>query len=305
MTMTNQHARVRLTGQLITGLVLASLGILFTLDNLNILEARDFLRYWPLIFIVVGVSQITQARSAAGTIGGAIWILLGGVMLGERLQLISNVFRFWPMLLIAIGGYVVWQSMNRREAPLGDRADRLSAIAVLGGVDRRVLATSFAGGDVTAFMYCRAMYRSILNTGSGSGWDTDYPAADNNFSVRIAELTRLRVKFDPDRQPHHVVVPLNDPLIFKCPMLFIEDTGGALLADDEVRNLRDYLFKGGFLWSDDSWGTENFLAWIKQLARVLPPGEFPIIDIPPTHPIMAYVPSSPAAGVQVNEFGAP
>jgi len=140
-----------------------------------------------------------------------------------------------------------------------------------------------------SFMYCRAMYRSILNTGSGSGWDTDYPAADNNFSVRIAELTRLRVKFDPDRQPHHVVVPLNDPLIFKCPMLFIEDTGGALLADDEVRNLRDYLFKGGFLWSDDSWGTENFLAWIKQLARVLPPGEFPIIDIPPTHPIMRMV----------------
>ena len=48
MTMTNQHARVRLTGQLLTGLVLASLGILFTLDNLHILEARDFLRYWPV-----------------------------------------------------------------------------------------------------------------------------------------------------------------------------------------------------------------------------------------------------------------
>jgi hypothetical protein len=140
-----------------------------------------------------------------------------------------------------------------------------------------------------SFLYCRALYRSILNTGSGSGWDTDYPAADNNFSVRLAELTRVRVKFDPDRQPHHVVVPLSDPLIFKCPILFIEDTGGAQLTDDEVRNLRDYLLKGGFLWSDDSWGTANWLSWVGQMARVLPPGEFPMIDIPATHPVMRMV----------------
>src|SRR5829696_3653717 len=141
--------RIRLTGQLITGLVLAALGILFTLDNLDILDARDFLVYWPAVFILIGISQIVQARSPAGTVGGSIWILIGGVMLGERLDLISNVFRFWPLLLIGIGGYVVWQSFNRREAPAGDRANRLSAIAVLGGVDRRVIASSFVGGDVT------------------------------------------------------------------------------------------------------------------------------------------------------------
>src|SRR6188474_2039555 len=140
-----------------------------------------------------------------------------------------------------------------------------------------------------SFLYCRALYRSVISTGSGSGWDTDYPAADNNFSVRLAELTRVRVKFDPDRQPHHVVVALTDPLLFKCPMLFIEDTGGAQLTDEEVRGLRDYLLKGGFLWSDDSWGTANWFSWIRQMARVLPPGEFPLIDIPPTHPIMRMV----------------
>ena len=153
---------------------------------------------------------------------------------------------------------------------------------------RRGMAPRYAqAGDFDgSFLYCRALYRSILNTGSGSGWDTDYPAADNNFSVRLAELTRIRVKFDPDRQPHHVVVPLGDPLIFKCPMLFIEDTGGAQLTDDEVLNLRNYLLTGGFLWSDDSWGTANWFTWVKQLARVLPPGEFPIVDIPMTHPIM-------------------
>jgi Domain of unknown function (DUF4159) len=137
-----------------------------------------------------------------------------------------------------------------------------------------------------SFTYCRAIYRSTFNTGSGSGWDTDYPAADNNFSVRLAELTRVRVRFGPDRQPDHVVVPLVDPLLFRCPLLFIEDTGGAQLTDEEVRQLRDYLLKGGFLWSDDSWGSANWHSWIRQVARVLPPGEFPLIDIPAADPIM-------------------
>ncbi len=136
------------------------------------------------------------------------------------------------------------------------------------------------------FTYCRAYYRSVYNTGSGSGWDTDYPAADNNFSVRLAELTRVPVKFGPNRQPDHLVVGLTDPLLFRCPMLFIEDTGGAELTNDEVLRLREYLLKGGFLWADDSWGSENWNGWINQISRVLPPGEFPLIDLPVTHQIM-------------------
>jgi hypothetical protein len=67
-------------------------------------------------------------------------------------------------------------------------------------------ASDFDGG----FMYCRAFYRG--------GWSTDYPGADHNFSVRLAELTRVRVKFDEQRNPHHIVVSLADPLLFRCPI---------------------------------------------------------------------------------------
>ena len=137
-----------------------------------------------------------------------------------------------------------------------------------------------------AFVYCRAYYRSVLNTGSGSGWDTDYPAADNNFSVRLGELTRVPLAFDSSHQPRHVVVPLTDPLLFRCPMLFIEDVGGAEFSEEEVTSLRDYFLKGGLLWMDDSWGSANWGRWIAQLSRVLPPGRYPVFDIPSTHPIM-------------------
>ena len=38
-----------------------------------------------------------------------------------------------------------------------------------------------------SFNYCRGYYSSVTRERSGSGWGTDYPGADNNFSVRLAE----------------------------------------------------------------------------------------------------------------------
>ena len=63
------------------------------------------------------------------------------------------------------------------------------------------------------FMYCRGYYESRWRERSGSGWRTDYPGADNNFSVRLAALTRVLVKFVPDRQPHHAVIALTDAVL--------------------------------------------------------------------------------------------
>jgi hypothetical protein len=140
----------------------------------------------------------------------------------------------------------------------------------------------FDGG----FMYCRGYFESRWREQSGSGWRTDYPGADNNFSVRLAELTRVSVKFDPNRQPHHIVIPLTDPLLYRCPMLFMEDIGTVDFSPEEVARLREYFFKGGFLWVDDSWGSYAWANWVDQIAKILPPGEFPIHDIPPSHPIM-------------------
>ena len=154
MTITESSApRIRLTSQLFAGLLIAALGVLFTLDNMQILRARDVLRYWPAILIVIGVSQLAQARTIGTMIGGSIWIVFGAVLLGERLHLITAGLRFWPLLLVAVGAWIVVRSMSAA-GPSGvtDSSARLSALAVLGGVDRRVTAEGFQGADITAFM---------------------------------------------------------------------------------------------------------------------------------------------------------
>src|SRR5215210_821300 len=114
------HPGIRITPQLVFGLLLATSGVMFTLDNLDILRARQFLQFWPLAFVVLGVAQIIQARTPAGTLGGAAWIFIGSVMLGRRLGLWDmNVWDFWPLALVFVGGRIVWQAYSG--APGGER----------------------------------------------------------------------------------------------------------------------------------------------------------------------------------------
>jgi len=143
-----------------------------------------------------------------------------------------------------------------------------------------------AGDFDGSFIYCRGFYTSVRREAGGTGWWTDYPAADNNFSVRLMELTYTHIQLDRDRQPNTVVVRLSDPLLYKCPILFMEDTGTVRFSSREVDSLRDYFAKGGFLYVDDFWGTSAWQQWAAEIGRVLPPAEFPIFDIPSGHPIL-------------------
>jgi len=155
-----------------------------------------------------------------------------------------------------------------------------------GGFSRFAPRFAKAGDFDGSFLYCRGFFGSQFGQG---GWTTDYPGADNNFSIRLSELTRIPVKFDVDRQPHHVVVHLDDPLLYRCPMLFMENVERLHFSESEVISLRDYLTRGGFLWVDDFWGSAAWENWAREFSRVLHPGEFPIFDVPISHPIMHMV----------------
>lgn len=140
---------------------------------------------------------------------------------------------------------------------------------------------SFDGG----FNFCRVMYSSQWREAGGQGWSTDYPDADINFSIRFAELTKARVSKQPTGVPSHFVVRLTDEWLSRCPFVLGSDVGTMQLRDDEVSALRTYLLKGGFLWVDDFWGSRAWDVFETEMARVLPPGTYPIRDIGPEHPI--------------------
>jgi hypothetical protein len=140
---------------------------------------------------------------------------------------------------------------------------------------------SFGNG----FNFCRGVYTQTRREAGGQGWSTDFPDADLNFSIRLGELTRVRIKHDMQGAPMFLTVRLTDEFLFQCPYLHMEDVGTLTFSDAEVVALRAYLRKGGFLWVDDFWGSDAWEAWTGEIGRVLPPGEYPIVDLPLSHPI--------------------
>jgi hypothetical protein len=135
------------------------------------------------------------------------------------------------------------------------------------------------------FAFCRMMYRSVVREWGGRGWGTDYPYAEVNFSSRLAELTHAAVSFAGPDQPVHYVVRLTDPALFSCPFLMGSDVGTVEFSSEEAARLREYLLKGGFLWVDDFWGTAAWERWSREIAKVLPPAQYPIQEVPPTDQI--------------------
>lgn len=145
---------------------------------------------------------------------------------------------------------------------------------------RTATAESFDG----TFHFCRLQYRSAWREAGGSGWETDFPGADINFSIRLSELTKTRVRMNPRTQePDHLVVPISSDMLFQCPWVSLEDSGTAFFSALEADTLRNYLLKGGFIWADDYWGSRAWERWADQIAKVLPPEVYPIVDIPISH----------------------
>jgi hypothetical protein len=147
--------------------------------------------------------------------------------------------------------------------------------------------TGLSPGEVpperNGFSFCRLQYRSVTTETLGSGWTTDYPAADRNLMVRLAEITTIPVNMGTLEEPLHVVVRATDRNVFQCPFLFASDVGTIGFLDAEIVALRDYLMKGGFLWVDDFWGPTALNRWAVEIGRVLP--GLPIVELPMDHPL--------------------
>ncbi len=138
------------------------------------------------------------------------------------------------------------------------------------------------------FTVCRLMYTSVRREPSGGGWRTDYPYGEINLLMRLSELTRTRVSFvDGSTRPSQWVVRLTDDQLFDCPYTVASDVGTMGLTQPEADRLRLYLLKGGFLWVDDFWGARAWQQWAGEIAKALPPAEYPIVDVPLSDPIFS------------------
>jgi hypothetical protein len=140
---------------------------------------------------------------------------------------------------------------------------------------RVATADSFDG----AWNFCRLAYQ-------GDGWSTDYPDADYNFTIRLSELTRTHVSREIGGEVRPLIVRPTDEALFQCPFVMLWQAETLEFDNEDAARLREYLLKGGFLWADDSWGSYAWDNFAREMAKVLPPSEYPFTDVPRDHPLL-------------------
>ena len=108
-------------------------------------------------------------------------------------------------------------------------------------------------------------------------WAHDYPIADTHVMKIINELTLLRPRIDGSN-----VFALSDPELHKYPIAYLSEPGFWTMDENEVKGLRSYLLKGGFIIFDDFRGSDWYNLE-EQMRRVMPQGQW--VELDSTHPI--------------------
>lgn len=157
--MKNESACKSMPSQVILGVGVIALGVLFLLDNLGFLEFRDAIRFWPVILVLWGGVKLFDANTPHERLTFGLIFGFGVILTLNRMGLgFFNLRTLWPVILIAVGAAVVYKAVAGKRmigtvSKTDEYADSVVDItAILGGFDRRLTTPAFRGGEITAIM---------------------------------------------------------------------------------------------------------------------------------------------------------
>jgi hypothetical protein len=82
---------------------------------------------------------------------------------------------------------------------------------------------------------------------------------------------------------HQRALALNDPTLFRYPLIYTSEPEQMLLTAEDAAILREYLERGGFWMMDDNWGSFDMVRIEQNLKKILPDRK--VEDIPLSHPL--------------------
>ncbi len=176
--------------RLVLGLAIVMAGILFTLDNLGIIHAGSYLKYWPVFLVALGIVKVIQARSWGSYGWSVAWIVVGLWWLAENIGMLSvSIWALWPLVLVLVGGSIVWRACcpprlrgvvwlrgDSPEDPFGQRGAGGPAEAAAGAP--AASAFSSASGGATAISGARLGDSTVSVFAFWSGVERASAAAD-------------------------------------------------------------------------------------------------------------------------------
>ena len=137
--------------RLVWGMAILAAGVIGWLDHTGDLHAMDYLEWWPLVLIAMGLAHFPQRQ----WVTAIVLIAIGMVFLPPLPFLphfhVATILGVWP-LLISVGGVSLIRQALSPVAKNSADSNSFHSVAVMGGVGRGVASSDFAGGDAVAVM---------------------------------------------------------------------------------------------------------------------------------------------------------
>jgi hypothetical protein len=124
----------------------------------------------------------------------------------------------------------------------------------------------------------------------GGDWYAN-PSSLPNLITAIAERTSLPIERSEAK------VKLADSALFDFPFLHMTGHGEVKLSEIDVRRLREFVTRGGFLHADDNYGLDE--SFRREIARVFP--DRPLVEVPLSHAIYHLVYDLPGGPPKIHE----
>ena len=232
----NQSNREWNTGhRLIPAIIVIGIGVLFLLNNLNILYFSEWVRYWPVILIALGLVKLVDANTPCGHVAGAIFVGVGAVLLGQTLGYLNvRLHDLWPLFLIGAGLLMLFQRTSwYRLRPGLYVHESLREASVFGGGKRQINMQNFTGGHIDGvFSGYQIDLRGAIMTGDSA--TLKISAVFSGVEIRVPETWSVVIDghgvfgafVDNTTQPN--------PQTPGLKRLFVR--GGAVFSGVEVKN---------------------------------------------------------------------
>lgn len=94
-------------------------------------------------------------------------------------------------------------------------------------------------------------------------------------------VTFINNNIHTDFSKEQAVVKPSDKKIFNYPFVFMTGHGNIRFDESDIKNLRKYLLRGGFLYADDDYGMDKYFR--KEIKKVFPDRE--LVELSIDHPI--------------------
>ena len=157
------HRHIHYSAGLIPGLILVGIGAIFFLNNLHIIYVREWIAYWPVILVAIGIVKLVDSNFTEGRVVGGFLLGLGVIFLAQSLGFLMLRMRdLWPLILIGIGLMLLFQRAHwylrvpngtltpTFSDPTADHTHTVKIDAIFSGGKRVITSQDFRGGPISA-----------------------------------------------------------------------------------------------------------------------------------------------------------